>query len=108
MWSRPIQAGTMAIGQAGSSSRPNQLGLRKWCSEPMRLEEPTWFGRLLGNLMIHLRGGIPGSTRYHFVRAEICGDDSGHHKGPPPGRDAGPLRKEGGWRQTAVEKEDAF
>ena len=72
---RPV-LGYEAGRVTGASSRPNQLGLRKWCSEPIALEEPTWVWRRLALRMRedlnHLRGKEPGSTRYHFVGAEIC------------------------------------
>ena len=54
--------------------------------------------------MSHLRGGRTGLNMIHYVRAEFCGEYSGHHKGPPPGRDEGLLRKEGGRCQTTVWK----
>ena len=36
----------------------------------------------------------PGLDKISLCRAKVCDEYSGHHKGPPPGRDAGLLRKE--------------
>ena len=92
---RPV-LGYEAGRVTGASRRLIQLGLRKWRSWPIGLEEPTWVWRLLSLRMReelnHLPERIPGSIRITLLEPNFVGKDSGHHKGPPPGRDEGLLR----------------